>query len=567
MNPAPSSLQSVSVERFKKIERAHLSLGDVNLLVGGNNSGKSSIIQALHFAVATLQSIKVSGWRKSTSLAPHELIYTPSPNVYTLGAGGALTQKTESAIRVELLANTGDKCILTVRKGKNRNISVVVEGDQLPDAMASLEHPFTVFSPGLAGVAASESYVSDGVLLRTVARGDSNLVVRNILLRLWAIEEKRVAFVESIRLLFPDIEFTVDFEPRTDEVIQVWVSGDSGVTVPLELTGTGVLQATQILSYIHYFRPHVVVLDEPDSHLHPNNQRMLCSLLHRLAEDYSTQVLLTTHSRHVVDAVEPNCRKLWVRAGSVDEATRDDEIGILLDIGALDVKERLSVPGVKAIVLTEDENPRGLRVLLEANGFDMNATLLLPYFGCTTIKNLRPLLSVVSASPNKKAVVVVHRDLDFLSDEDAAQWEKQVRNLRAEPFLTRGTDVESHFLSAGHLASVSEQLGEEEAVALIEAARSSAYDDCVEKYVNSQVERLRRKRGSAPNVGAIASEAPKRIASDPDRFCHGKTVLRHLRRLHQERYGQNLSVERLSPHLKVPALSKIGRRKFKSGSV
>ena len=132
---------------------------------------------------------------------------------------------------------------------------------------------------------------------------------------------------------FPGSDIKVNWEPETDEFINVQIKiYDSWV--PFELAGTGILQATQILSYIHRFDPSLVVLDEPDSHLHPNNQRLLCALLRRIAEERSTQIILTTHSRHVVDAVGYNSGFLWVRNGKVDSVGRDEEIGVLLDIGS-----------------------------------------------------------------------------------------------------------------------------------------------------------------------------------------------------------------------------------------
>ena len=51
------TLQSVRIQRFKRITDASIDLTGVNVLVGGNNSGKSSIIQGLHFGIALLQTI------------------------------------------------------------------------------------------------------------------------------------------------------------------------------------------------------------------------------------------------------------------------------------------------------------------------------------------------------------------------------------------------------------------------------------------------------------------------------------------------------------------------------
>ena len=130
-----------------------------------------------------------------------------------------------------------------------------------------------------------------------------------------------------------------------------------------------------------------------------------CALLRQVAEERGTQILLTTHSRRVVDALIGAAKFLWVRQGSVEVAGVDDEIGILLDIGALDVKERAGQPSNKAIVLTEDEIVGPLEVILWSSGFDPSTTAVLPYYGVTGIKQLRPLVKMIR-STNTQAKIV-----------------------------------------------------------------------------------------------------------------------------------------------------------------
>jgi hypothetical protein len=112
--------------------------------------------------------------------------------VYALGPGGKLFEPEDQAIRLDLNMDSGEACSVEVRTGRNRNILVGVTNPQLAQQLSSLEKPFSIFSPGLAGISKRETYVSDGVLFRTLARGDANLVLRNILLRLsgsdaWAL--------------------------------------------------------------------------------------------------------------------------------------------------------------------------------------------------------------------------------------------------------------------------------------------------------------------------------------------------------------------------------------------
>ena len=183
------SLKNLTIKRFKRLERVDFNLNGVNILIGGNNSGKSTIIQAVHFAFTLLQSLNIANkWpvskKKSSTISPTELIYIPCEDPYSLGFGGKLLAEEEKSIVIGLTFDDGAIINLSIRKGRITNIIVEPDNVEYAKALSSLEAPYSVFSPGLASVARAETLVSDGVLLRALARGDANAFVRNILYRL-----------------------------------------------------------------------------------------------------------------------------------------------------------------------------------------------------------------------------------------------------------------------------------------------------------------------------------------------------------------------------------------------
>ncbi len=558
-------LQSVHIKRFKSIVDAPFDVSSINAFIGANNSGKSTLAQIIHFSVGLFQSIQLAnrwGNRQTVtlSLSPTQLLYAPCADLYALGHGGQLLESTTSAIEVSLVLSDGEKVNLIIRKGRNGNIHVSVENVPAASKLGSLENPFTIYSPGLAGIAKHEEFISNGVLLRTIARGDANLVFRNILLRLYDAEHQVAwnSFLEDLRKLFPDIKLEVHYLKETDEHIMVYANTGAG-RVPVELAGTGVLQAVQILGYVHYFHPSVIILDEPDSHLHPNNQRLLCRLLQGVAEERDTQVFLTTHSRHVVDALSGQASFLWVRNGTVETMQQDHDLAVLMDIGALDVKEMLSGSQAKCIVLTEDELKRGLEVLLESSGIALTESLVLAYYGCTSPHNLRPLLELIRIS-NPNAKIIVHRDRDYLTDNEVEKWVAQIRNMKTEPFLTTGVDVESHFLNARHLGALN-NVDEDEMQQMIDAATSACCDTSIEKYVNGRTD-IEKKAGTFGklNVGSLAAGASRVIESDTERYRHAKSVLRQLRQEFQQEKGSNLRVIEASEHLATGQLIALAKK-------
>jgi hypothetical protein len=235
----------------------------------------------------------------------------------------------------------------------------------------------------------------------------------------------------------------------------------------------------------------------------------------------------------VVDALSGQVAFLWVRNGTVDVAKEDHDLAILLDIGALDVKELVGRADVACIVLTEDALRRPLEIVVESSDFPIANTVVLPYYGCTSPHNLRALLGVIHGT-NPSAKIIVHRDRDYLTDAEANKWQTDIRALRAEPFLTDGVDIESHFLNARHLVALNSNLSEEEGQALIDQATTETRELSIQKYVNGRVdiEKKHQTYGKL-DVGKLATEAPRAFDSNPVRYRHSKTVMRKLRELHR----------------------------------
>jgi energy-coupling factor transporter ATP-binding protein EcfA2 len=268
------------------LEQVEIPLDEVNLFIGANNSGKSSILQAIHFAVSIAQTARLVGegvaWRQDAfelSFNPTQLLYSPVADVLSLATGGILQEPRASQIEIEFRAEGGAATVVGLRRGRNRNIAVSISGRTIGEQLMQLAQPFTIYAPGLAGIPKEEKYMSPGVVRRIVARGDANLTLRNVLRMLMDDAASWNGFIASMQSIFPGIGIDIDFDENTDENIEVFFNFGAGPRLPIDAAGTSILQASQLFAYISLFRPQVLILDEPDSHLHPDNQRILCDLM------------------------------------------------------------------------------------------------------------------------------------------------------------------------------------------------------------------------------------------------------------------------------------------------
>lgn len=450
-------LTKIVLEKFKKVDKVEIDLHSLNVLVGGNNAGKSSVLQGIHFSVIAAISSREAG---KDTYTQDSLLYCPARNFEELRHGsGYLNQSQFGYLRLNAIFpdETEGDYVIRIYRGRNEgNVGCQRTGNtRLGTMVASSESLFSIYVPGLAGVSQSEQYRTESVVRRSVASGDANLYLRNVL---WLIKQKKKLslLTERMRELFPTFSIELKFNPRSDVVIDASIStnGPYGRHCPVELVGTGVLQALQIFSYVTLFEPRLLLLDEPDSHLHPDNQGLLANALRFISSETSTQIIVATHSRHLVDGLYDDANLVWLKEGKVyEQGVGLARLPFLLDIGALDNFDKLMAGAIEWVILSEDTDLSMLKVLAECSGFSKGKTLFFSYKTSTNLESAKILANFINeVSPGIK--VIVHRDRDFMTDEEVQLVSNKIAECGAIPYVTEGSDIESYFVKSSHISSL-----------------------------------------------------------------------------------------------------------------
>jgi hypothetical protein len=260
-----------------------------------------------------------------------------------------------------------------------------------------------------------------------------------------------------IASVFPGLTISSAFDPDTHLYIDISVE-QNGRAVPLEMVGTGALQAIQLVAYVTAYDPALLLLDEPDAHLHPSNQRLLALTLHKISQAGSTKVVLATHSRHMFDALaqDETTQILWLKGGSRQQETDKGNLSVLLDLGALDSFELFHAGQQRVVVLTEDTKAAKLRVFLAANGLEEADYFLQPLSGVNNLAAAVPIADYFTRQADN-TYVLVHRDGDGMTDAEKVWWiENESKRLpdRTTVFVTPFTDIEHAFCRPLHISAV-----------------------------------------------------------------------------------------------------------------
>ncbi|WP_083853536.1 AAA family ATPase [Synechococcus sp. PCC 6312] len=101
--------------------------------------------------------------------------------------------------------------------------------------------------------------------------------------------------------------------------------GDKKHGVPLQDWGSGTQNRTKILLSLLQARrmsqsasesdkiTPIIIIEEPESFLHPSAQAEFGKLLQDLSKEFQVQVIATTHSPHMLSLEQPNCNLLLCR--------------------------------------------------------------------------------------------------------------------------------------------------------------------------------------------------------------------------------------------------------------
>jgi len=574
-------LDKIVIKDFKRIELLEIDLRPVTALVGGNTSGKSSALQAAQLGVSILQAafrgVRTNGtFDFAGSFANDAVLFRPTELLLDLRRGDRATQNIGYSITyqgIDLDTNTHKTMTIEVRRGKNANIAITRMGDDdLAAVLANFDRPFSILTPGLSGIPMREEWRTKGAIDAAVMHGDANLYLRTVLDHLFTRDldlMARTAWLHGREIaVLPDSRWKtfstlldrcyqgarviVDHNQQRDRHVKVQVE-TAGTRVTLDMASTGMLQVIQIIAYTCFYAPPLILLDEPDAHLHADSQARLYDALKGVAAETQTRILFASHSPQLIQRLmyDPDAAVVWMSEGAkvpVDDAQRP-AIPILMTLGALSAGADAFDPARPVILMTEDKLTRPVTVLANANGAPGNLAVI-SYNGCGNLPAARLLANMITdMRPDVR--IILHRDRDFRTEEEmrfelsTADSERQRNGVtRIIEVFTPLNDVEQSFAQSAHLKEVFNDLDPELLDAAIADVIAFKRDDLVNaarvarEQIRSSLYDVPRKRGKPEWAASGLPDNPPPIGAfipanglTPVSFehSHGKKLMDGLR--------------------------------------
>ncbi len=441
-------LKSIKIESFKRIKEIEFDLARVNVFVGANGSGKSSILQAVHLASCCIRQVAEVRPETPRTVGINELDYLPTDNYWRLGHLGDWGNQVNSKgtiVKFFFEEQGGNNVISSCELRQARNAGISIRGSVpqlIQPLMRRQDQYFTAYIPGISGIANSENKQSKKVVHRAASYGDSNIYMRNILLLLEQNKESIKRIEEHLSDIIGDITISVFHNENQDLIINCNITTNH-IDRPLELAGTGFLQLIQIFSYLYLFKPTLLLIDEPDVHLHPPIQEKLISVLEAVASELGTRIIIATHSPFIVRGRTFDTNVYWLKDGELQESDPQN-VETALGWGSL---------GKKILLISEDQDLTLLRAILRQWPDLDRQIALYPRNGIKSLPQPKEVGNIYDFL-GKKLKILIHRDRDTLTDKECAKIQNQYDAEFTSFWFPEMWDIESYLCTPKTLSEV-----------------------------------------------------------------------------------------------------------------
>jgi hypothetical protein len=313
-------LTKIVARNFKRFRDVEIELGSPVLLIGPNNYGKTTALQALALWDVGLKrwnekrkGQKVPEKRPGVTINRRDLVSLPIPAANLLWRDLHVRDirtvdgrpKTKN-IRIDIIVEgvTGDrnwKCGLEFDFANEESFycrPLRETEEKNPARMpipADAESVQIAFLPPMSGLAANESRLDAGAISVRIGEGRTAEVLRNLCHKVHTENEDRwLKIVNSIQSLFGSELHQPQYVPERGEIVMSYT--ERGIRLDLSCSGRGLQQTLLLLAYMYANPGAVLLLDEPDAHLEVLRQRQVYRLLTDVATENGNQIIAASHS-------------------------------------------------------------------------------------------------------------------------------------------------------------------------------------------------------------------------------------------------------------------------------
>ncbi len=338
-------IRRVVIRRFKRFNEVTFDLPGHVVLAGPNNMGKTTLLQAI-----AAWGLALERWKQLNDYQRHGGAYARAPiarqtfSAVPLRDFGLLwrDRKNQQIIEIEIQSLEG--WAITMEFEMNSTEQIYVRPNwKLEPAMVRDAKLDTIFVPPMTGLSTDEPVYTRPKIDQLLGQAKPGEVLRNLLVEAnrsegaWEPLEASILRLFGYRLVAPDAT-------GAHILADYW---DGETRLDIASAGSGFQQVLMLLTFLYTRPASVLLIDEPDAHLHVILQDAIYGELRDVATKKNSQLILATHSEVIINSVDPT--ELWVmvtRPRPLGQGERARLISSLRVLTNTDIMLAAEAPGV-----------------------------------------------------------------------------------------------------------------------------------------------------------------------------------------------------------------------------
>ena len=298
------TITKLSVRRFKQFEDTSFDLHGHVVLAGPNNCGKTTVLQAI-----AAWSLALKRWKELNDYQRHKGSFTYAPlsrlafSAVPLRSFDLLWRERSYAgsIEIELNFDSGGSITMEIIADTTEQVYVRPRRDVLPDRLREVAAD-VVYLATVGGLSISEPVFQPEYIETLLGQQRPGDVIRNLL---WQVSSGNswTKLTSTVQRLF-GVELQVPQTPG-GVITCEYKSQPNGCILDILSGGSGFQQVLMLLAALYTRKGSIILVDEPDAHLHVFLQDTIFAELNRAAIENGCQLILATHSEVIFNSVEP----------------------------------------------------------------------------------------------------------------------------------------------------------------------------------------------------------------------------------------------------------------------
>jgi hypothetical protein len=339
-------IRRVIIEGFKRFDKIEFALPGHIVLAGPNNTGKTTILQAI-----AAWSLALERWKELNDFQRHGGAYALAPiarqafHAVPLRAFDLLwrDRKYQGSIFITL---TTDAWSLRMELEANSTEQIYVRPEPVDPKLVRAIGLTTVLVPPMTGLSIEEPVYTPPKLDHLLGQAKPGEMLRNVLLQAsnsqpaWDGLQDAIGRLFGYELLPPD--------GTGAHIIAEYCHERGGPRFDVASAGSGFQQVVMLLALLNTRPGSVLLLDEPDAHLHVFLQDAIFGELRQAAVRTGAQLIVATHSEVIINAVDARevCVLLDQPVMLADSNDREAVIASLRVLSNDDIMRALQAPGI-----------------------------------------------------------------------------------------------------------------------------------------------------------------------------------------------------------------------------